>query len=424
MSARASYLWRALGATAPLFAVSSPSHGTWNDGQLVSLSISLGSSLTGLSTSTANVDVRKELPQAPKSDQGIQIYLTTYGRDLLAALTGANPALITYMFTGRIASQTVTDHGARRTTSVTTQDWPALVSQLDVGAVATREEPNLAQLYRSLFTRAGIPYAPSLQQWGSTWHWVRWAEDDTTQMKLISTSDVLSRYTADVGNLILQRRDGTPVSYSHDHMRDKATLWRQHAPDPLQRSQVIAPVEWTQPATVPLRMTWQQMRSIGEHVVDTLTARVGDTSMVTKGENLDMTHIWVYGDGGLYDAIIARLLTAAADSYRVEKVSVDVLALMRSPANRAQVGQLLSISHGDALTLGHDWPDTVSGVYFVERIAHQITPSSWVITLDLMPVHHVTGTSRPTDIAGRTWDTAYYASTLWDAPPTTWETSP
>lgn len=428
-----SKLWRRLGATAPVFNVTSP-HGTWDDHSLTSMSLSLGSAMAGISTSTAEVEVRWEIGSAPSSDQTIKVTLTPYGETLLAGLTGQPADRLRARFSGRIAGQTVTDRGDDkiRTTKVDAQDYLALISQLDRGAMVVRDFPALSSLYRSLFFTANLPNVPELEQWGSKWHQVRFTPEEAgSNSKAISTGDVVGRYAADVGNLIRQRRNNQPQGIAHDHIVSMADDWRIWGEHPLQRAQVRAPVSWVQATTVPVSLSWDQWDAPGSTTQVTWTITVGDPGHVTKGEHLDMTHIWVIGgETGLHDAMTARVSAAAADWYRVEKVTVDILKLLRpdseggTPVDRAQAGQLLVKEHGDVLTLGYDWPPNVAGVYFIKSLTETITPDSWLVDLDLLPANHVTGRPRPSDIAGSTWDTAYPQHITWDEPSTTWEDSP
>src|SRR5699024_9191153 len=139
-------------------------------------------------------------------------------------------------------------------------------------------------------------------------------------------------------------------------------------------------------------------------------------------DELDMLHIWdieaTPDSTGLDRIMWARVNRATQTRPSVEKVTVDLLALFRRDqgTDRAMVGQLLTMTHGDPMTLGWDWPDLINGVYFAQRIAHKITLDSWTVTLELAPSLHVTGLAGSSDLAGQTWQTAYPSDTAWATP--------
>lgn len=435
-------LWRALGATQPVFIVEdgSGSGATMDDRRILSISIEAGTTMAGLSTAGATVDVTGYQGYLqPEDTTTFDIRLTTYGANLLSSLTGKAAASLRPRFRGRATAHDITDTSdGNRTmkmrTTLTAQDWPSFISQLDKGATATRANPNLWSLYRSLFTRAGIPGMYSLEAWGTRWHWVRFpSAEDNIDSKLISTSDVLSRYLEDVGNFIRQDRNGYPKAWSHDHLQAIADDWRDFTPDPLQRAQVLSPVTWRRPATIPKSLWWQQTAGIGDQTETGLGySYTPSGSLVTRSVTLDMLHLWDIAwrpgaDGsGFEDAMRARYHREKSTDMVLDTVTVDVLQLIKrnQGTDRAVAGHVLNLTHGDPITLGYDWPPEVRGVAFAQKISHKITRDEWTVSLDLIPANHVTGNSRPTDLAGRTWDTAYPQPTQWETPSTTWEASP
>lgn len=450
MTRRPSRLWRVIGATQPLFTVESPLVATGTDDHVItSLTIESGTTMAGMTTAAATVELAT-YGNYDRADKSIKIKLTDHGAARLAALTGRPTAQITDRFTGRVAGKTITDNGDTKTTdfgytfrekqrtTLTAQDWPALISQIDAGGYAARSEPSVWRLFRSLFTQAGVPGMRELTAWGGVWHWVRFTQDEEAlQTKHITTADVIGKFAADLGILIRQVRDGQPMAWSHDHLITMAESWKTTNPDPLQRSQVIAPAEWTRPLAIPQQVRWEQHVAIGNHVTTPVFHFTPTDEFVTKTEAIDMTHIWDIKaknsaetggppTTGLGDVMRARVAQANSTEARVEKVSVDVLGLLERNhgTDRNQIGNLLALNHGDPLALGYDWPAEVSGVYFAGKITHRITGNAWVIDLELTPARHVTGQGSPTAGPGRTWDTAYPAGRQWDTPSTTWETSP
>lgn len=429
-----SKLWRTFGADLALFEVHSPDlpgDGYLRDEQITSLSIDAGTTMAGLSTSAAEVKLSGYHALDYSTDKPIRIDLSYYGRNLLAGLLGVPADLIRDRFRGRIAGQKVTDNGASGlTSSLTAQDWGAFIAQLERGGYGNRDEPDVARLYRSMFVHSGVPGATQLEQWGSTWHWIKWPDGEESNPQLLfPTSDIIGKYAADLGNFISVPRNGVPRAWSHDHLVALADDWRQINPHPLQRSQVLKPVEWTRDVTIPEQLQWQQWTGIGSTTSVVFTFPPPN-DIVHRVETLDMLHIWdiqaTPTSSGLRDVMWARVVRASATDLAVEKVSLDVLGLVRRNigTDRSLVGQILTMNHGDPIALGWDWPDPVNGVYFAQRVAHTITPDSWTVDLDLVPALHVTGFPSTLDLAGQTWATGYPPATQWEAPTTTWEASP
>ena len=430
-------LWAALGATAPLFTVADGSGQgpAMTDHRVTGITTTAGTGMTGVTTASAEVTVAGYQAYIPDGNAAMTIDLTSYGASLLAGITGRSAAAIRDRFTGRVIAHEVTDTGTdktgapRLTTKITGQDWAAFILQLDKGAAVTRTDPNMWRLYRSLVTRAGIPGYSTLTAWGSRWFWPEIPPAETTLE--VSTGDVVSKYMDLLGDLVRQDRAGAFTAWSHDHIAALSNAWADVNPDPLQRSQVVTPVSWTRPATIPRSIYWQQNHGAGDDTENgTGWSFSPEGNLVTRAETLNMLHIYdifyTTGVSGYEDIMRARFYRQRNTDLRVEAVTVDVLALLRrgEAADRAQVGQLLTMNHGDPLALGYDWPSEVRGVYFAQRVAHKITRAAWTVDLELVPAHHVAGRRPSADLAGRTWDTAYIPTRHWDTPGTQWEYSP
>lgn len=432
---KTSRLWRVLGATEPLFEIFSPDlpgTGILRDHDIHSISIDAGTTMAGLSTSAAEVSLRGNQELDYSSDKPVRIELSLYGRTLLAGPLGVSADSIRRRFDGRIAGQKITDKGENNlTTTLTAQDWAAFISQVEVGGFGYRDDPSVWRLYRSLFDYPNIAWVPAAQSWGSTWHWVKW-DDPNIASKLIPTSDIIGKYAEDLGNLLSVSRDGTPRAWSHDHLVALADQWRDINPHPLQRSQVLKPVEWSRPVSIPIQLQWRQWQEIGS-TNTILWTFPPPNDIAHKVEVIDMLHIWDIhatpepnSTTGLADVMGARVMRETRADLAVEKVTLDLLMLFErnQGTDRALVGQVLKMTHGDPIVLARDWPYPVNGVYFAKTIAHTITPRSWTVELALMPTMHVTGHATTSDLAGQTWDTAYPGTTSWDEPSTTWEESP
>lgn len=386
-----------------------------------------GGEVAGLATSTATVDVARELPTAPSSAQAMSVQLTAGARSRLTTLTGQDGDAYRYRFVGRNAGQEVTDSGDTKplSTLVTCSDWLTMLPLIDPGATGTRADPSVHRLYRSAMNRANLP-SPELESWGSAWHRVI-IPDPPIDTIDVTTSDVFGKYGFDLGHVVRQLRDGTPQALAHDYRAVQAAQWTALYPQPLLRDQVLAPIKWTQSVTVPTRTTALIRNQTNGDIV-TWTITIGDPSFVTKGETLDLSHVLVDGvlEDTLLKAVIARASRTAPDRYRLNEVTIDLLALLERgrPVDRAQVAQLLRLEHGDAIALSNDWPSAVGGLYFVPGIAEEITRESWTMTLTLAPYNLVVGAHHDPLPPGNTWDTAYPRTRIWDTPSTTWEASP
>lgn len=425
-----SRLWRVLGASAPVFEVESASFSgstIRDDRTITGISIEGGTAMRGMSTAGATITLRGTHSLSGIGSYQVRVRLSDHGAARLQSLTGRTADYLRSRFSGRLAAQEITDNGEGRPaeTKLTGQDWVSYISQIDKGAYADRQEPSVWRLYRSLFTQAQIPDMYSLTYWGAEWHWVKFTAEDTGQLKHISTGDVLEKYAAELGNLIRTDRAGTPAANSHDNLVSNAKGWRTFFPDPLQRRHVLRPVSWSRQASIPVLARWTEYTPQAEWtpVQRVLYPRVGG-GVPPLTQETDMTHVLVVGNG-LRGPMAAAVAAASHNQLAVERVTVDVLGLLERDegTDRLVVGHLLAMQHGDPVPLGYDWPTDVRGVYFAESITHSITASSWTIELVLTPSEHVTGSATPTDIAGRTWDTAMSAY-RWDNAETTWETTP
>ncbi len=435
--AKTSKLWRTFGADQDLFEVYSPDFSTADgyvrDGAIRSISIDAGTTMAGLSTAAAEVNFAQYQGLDYSSDKPITVALTQYGSELLAGTLGVSAGSIRDRFRGRIAGQTITDNGAAGLVDkITAQDWASFISQLDLGGIAEKADPSVWRSYRSVFGRAGVSEIVPLESWGSTWHWVKWPDEEpeaSAPTIQLSTSDIFGKFCADLGNLVSISRDGTPRAWSHDHLQALGDNWQTISPHPLQRSQVLKPVEWTRTVSIPAQLNWLQWTGIGSSDVVAFTFPPPN-GIAHRVDELDMRHIWdihaTPTTSGLKDVMWARVTREANIDPAVEKVRLDLLGLFQrnQGTDRALIGQVLKMTHGDPIVLGWDWPAPVSGVYFAQRIAHKITPDSWEVEIELVPTLHVTGWEPLPDLAGQTWETAYPRATTWDNTTTPWEESP
>lgn len=439
MTGRPSRLWRKLGAATNVFEVYSPVHGLLKDDRLANVTVTRGggSSPSGLAVSTCTFRTKGALSSCPSDRTLVRYRLTNYGRNLVSALCGRPASEIGARFEGRIASQTVSDLGdhavTRWSTEVQCSEWLSLLSTLDRGATATTANPGQNYILDSLIRRSALPVAQiptPLAFFGTNWHRRYFAADEPGTLSL-TTSDALDTWADKLGALIRTTRGGQPQLLALDYRAAQALAWRSGAPQPLLRSQCLAPVSWSQDPTVPRSVTWTD-RDPGnpDNVTIEHTISVGNLGDVDAwpNERLDLTTVIPVGAAGLNDAMTARVFRSVSTGYQVERLRVDLLGLLASdrPADTAQAGQLLAAEIGGPITLAYDWPDAVAGIKFITGMTETITPDEWTLELELSAWGHVTGQHPDPDAAGATWDTAYRRSTTWDAVPsaTAWNGAP
>lgn len=411
---RPSRLWRALGASAPLFQVRSINHDeTYDDTRLTSVTVNRGTTMRGFSGSAGSFTLAGPVPSLTTArEQRVFVELTAHGLDRIEA-AGLTRESDTYRrFHGRVTGQTTTDRGDTHTptTVVDMQDWTSLAMSLDKGGRVHTDARGLSKLVESFYDRAGRGLIGS--QWGSSWMVAEWPDGNTEPYLVLSSSDV-ARYVADAGMLVRSTRMGDLTVFSHDHLVQTAETWADLWPDTLQRSQVLRPISWTQPDTTSTITTYKKINATGSLITGTVT--IGDPEYAVRVEDLDLTHIREQGDG-LNDVIIARASENGPDRPAPERVKVDLLGLIERglPADLATVSQLINADQGDVIALAYDWPDPVVGVLFLRTMTETITPDEWSIELDLTPANLVTGRPVP-PVQGRTWHSAYPRVTTWQA---------
>ena len=421
-----SRLWKALGASYPVFEVTTDAHGTFTDDRLISLVTERGAGPVGLAPGTAEVVVRGVVPSQPATaDQNARVRLTTYGAVLLEQLTGYARDFLADRWFGRISGQRVDDQGdgpsgqARTTTTLTCADWANTVTQIDPDFYVQPDNPALLPLYQRAFTAANVPTVGTLSGLGSSWD-VVYFEPPPAAFD-VTAADAFGKYAADLGVLIRTRRSGHPQAIAVDHRQYEGAHWADVAPAPLLRHQVVRPVAWEQAATNTSRIVHKYRSPANPSAVVTRTVTLGSPSVVLHTEELDLSH--VIASTTHLDAANARLYRNASSRYAVRTVKLDLLALLtrNDPGDRALVGQTLTREQGDVIALAYDWPPEVHGVYFIDRIRESVTNTSWVVELDLSPHNHVTGLPSP-PVPGPTWDSHYPRLTTWEGTnPDRWE---
>lgn len=411
---RPSRLWRALGASAPLFQVRSINHDeTYDDTRLTSVTVNRGTTMRGFSGSAGSFTLAGPVPSLTTArEQRVFVELTAHGLDRIEAAGLTREADTYRRFHGRVTGQTTTDRGDTHTptTVVDMQDWTSLAMSLDKGGRVHTDARGLSKLVESFYDRAGRGLIGS--QWGSSWMLAEWPAGNTEPYLVLSSSDV-ARYVADAGMLVRTTRAGDLTVYSHDHLVTLAATWSDLWPDTLLRSQVIRPISWRQPDSTSAITSYKKITATGTLVEGSVT--IGSAEYAIRDADLDLTHLREQGDG-LGPVIIARASANGPQRPAPERVKVDLLGLIERglPADLATVSQLINADQGDVVALAHDWPDPIIGVLFITTMTETMTRDEWSIELDLMPANLVTGHPVP-PVHGRTWHSAFPRVTTWTA---------
>lgn len=395
-------------------------YGPIYDDRLVEITVTRGGPVEGLVPATAEVRVAGPLPPIPQASQATNLTMTTPMLQWVGDRAGMNVERLRYRFVGRVAEQSVTDTSRGQLESrATCTDWAALVASINPPAAAYRADPTLGHLYADLWDSSGVPTpAPTLL--GEHRHRVVIGPDDPNPLP-ISTSDVWGLYAANIGTMIRTTRAGLPEAHALIYRRDAASTWQSTAPVPLQRTQVLSPVEWAMPAAVPTRVALRWRGPTGQPQTTTLS--VGDGSFTAATDERDTTMIQpVDGGTAVVAAANAMVWRSAPGGYSVRSLTCDVLALLGSTAraDRQQAVQLLALEAGDPIALGTDWPEHVGGMHYVTQITERVTPDSWTVELEIIPHYQVTG--MPADpVRSYSWDTALPTTATWDDVRAPWD---
>lgn len=420
-----SHVWRALGATEPVWEVTTTTD-TYRDDRVASIATTLTCDPAGaLSEAAAEVTVVGAAP--PTMDDPLTVQLTDYGATLLPTIFGQGAAAIRLRYRGRIADRTVTDYGnpadaLRATTTLSAQAWHAQAAVLGESPTTYPAGTSLDTIARDIMPVGLFPVvAAGVLADAYSPHGYLTAD------LALSKADAIGRL-AEVGYQWSARRNGSLRAATCTGRYEQGQALPAAVADgstvPLMRRQVVAPAQWAQTPTTPrvYPVTWTNAGVTSVLQFGAMSAR----RAVIREEPYNST--WMRDGGDLVPAsALAKGARTTDTGYAVQAVTLNVLALLRTGIewDRRIVGQVLALEAGDPLALSYDWPPEVAGIYFTTSIAEQITPTSWTIALELAPHAAMTGQPSPA-VPGPTWDTAYPATTTWDTAPatTTWESTP
>jgi len=405
-------LYRKLKPAAPLFSFATNDGTSWNDHTIRSATINRGHSGRGGGVFPSTLELEVSSSNSVRTGKHCTLVLTGSGADLVAAATGATAATIQRRFTGRIGRQSIDDRGIirHRSTRFMAASWTAQLPrdhtiQTIPAGQSVHAIINQLMTPRRLEGRITPVRMADIPQHGT----VHTAPAPGTY------SDLIGKYTTDLGILVRDTRTGASQILTHKFRRDRAVAGMASA-IPLTRSQVLAPARWEQSNDmIPrnFRLTY----------VNASNVLVGSTygeadSTIPETVAVDMSHVKFTDTSQPTMEAYAQRAQDWQSSYAVPSVTVDLLALITSPheTHRRQAGQLLSLEAGDPVYLSGDWYSQLQGIHYAEGIREHISPDAWELELSLVPAHVAVGEISP-PVPARTWESAQHA---WNTDPRTW----
>lgn len=409
-----SRLHRALSPNgANLFSVSIASRPTQYDDTIKSISLSHGKDSPdgGITPATCEIKTLGQLNVAFNRQMTVRMSAT-----LAATIASYNPrvtaSLIQTRFTGRVGSNTISDRGDKLTPESTVQgsSWAALLraSRRLVPIPAARQVQY--QIRDFLADPALGSRVPLDRPVDINYDVVEGVHEPAT------FSDKFDAYTATLGILISQHRNGTVQIRSQTYRR-RDLEYRIITDYPILRSESTAPATWEQP----LDMAGEQLvlETPEGDVTWQLPSGV-ETGVVLGERRIDWKHISRRTDDYVHFMTAENLATNAPIS-GVQEVTFDVIRLLTSKRryDRHMAAQLLALEEGDPVFLGGDWPGLISDPYLAQGIDETITPDEWTIKLRLQHCRIVLGyqDSDTPVIPARVWNQAHHA---WNSEPRTW----
>lgn len=333
----------------------------------------------------------------PRPGQNTSLRLTTAAADYLANFTGATG--ITDRFVGRTGTYSVDDTPKRTDTTMAASSWHSQLGRRSTKRTFLRGAW-VSDALTTLLTDPSLPVVPNVTRGGAAPR-EKFGQvyDPVTDQRY---SDVIDKFTSDIGVLVRQWRSGTlelvPLAQRIAHADAAMASY-----PPIARSQVLSPTEWG------TRFTDDP----SNHRIVTRNASMEPTSLNFGDLNepwrdnreTDLQYLyfsdndqWVtLGEAGRYNEYTG--------AYKLPEVEIDLLTLFKrgTTYDLMQAGALLRLQAGDAVTFSGDWYPHLRGVQFAEGITETITPDAWKITLHLVPLGAVTGEIN-TSAKPRIWD--------------------
>lgn len=407
-------LYRTLRPTAPLFEFTVTDGTRLTDENLQSITIKRGKANRGGGVHPSTAEVATNVFGSVRTGLSCTVALTPEGVARLTGLTGAGTGIRT-RFSGRIGRQTVEDTAGHRQTTFLAASWSAqLLRDQTVHTIRAALSASVHSAIIQLMTPPGLPLAAPVRMAPVEQHGtVHTAPEPGTY------SDLIGKFTTDLGILVRETRDGNRQILTHALRRDRALAAMATAPT-LTRSQVLSPATWEQ-ANDSMPRNYRVLYMDAANTLVTATYGNPD-SPATERVDVDMSHIKFATDTS--QPAMEGFGRRAADwqsSYAVPSITVDLLALVSSPyqMHRAQAARLLSMEVGDPVYLSGDWYAQLQGIHYAEALNETITPDSWTMELALIPAHVAVGEVSP-PVPARTWEAA---ANPWSADTRTWATT-
>lgn len=373
------------------------------DGAISSVTITRGTDSRGggLTPSIMEMDVPGAVTAALNGTQ-CRFFLREAPAAALGAIVGKTGAQISARYQGRIGAMQVKDDGTRFSTTLSASSYTAQMLLSPRSSRPTAGQ-TIARVLNDAFgvldgtLLTGITFGTY-----GTYDRVSKTEEDPIPFK-----DTISKYAAELGILIRQTRAGETQAFTSTYRRDLAVGPQLATMPHLTRAQVLAPATWQQSNEPPgARVEYTVTNENGAPVprVAEITTNIGTVETVEK----DWSH--VYADTlQTYLEAYGIVHTRSARNYRLETITVDLLALITSEFDyhRQQAGNLLALEEGDPVFLSGDWPSPLEGVHLAQQITESITGDSWTLQLALYPIVQVLGTITPR-VPARVWAAANY----------------
>lgn len=390
-----------------LFALYTPAYGAYED-EIMSITINRGvdGRNVGSNPTTAEVSL-KGRRDGFETGKTMRVFLREEPMAALGAYIGAgvNASNIAQRFEGRLGTVGIDDDGKRATTDIAGSSWitqmnysPASFTPIKGQTLATI----LANMIKANEPLRGIVFKTNI----GPVNILNWAEPGPMLFR-----DGVGKFAADIGMLLQERRNGQTWAVSHVQ-RNAASATQAVSPYmcPLMRAQGIAPARYEQPNERPAkRVAFKIINESGGPTVRTAEIANPGGELV-ETESVDWAQFQVTAvDNQLYREAYARVHDSSSRLYRIPKITVDILHLLKDGGeySRYIVRQMLLLEAGEPVFLSGDWPERLQGAHFAEGITEEINSEEWKITLSLVP--HLVATGYPSPaFKPRAWDSANY----------------
>lgn len=329
----------------------------------------------------------------------------------LGSFLGIGGEEIAQRFRGRLGAISLEDTGTRFTTSVAGSSF---LTQMNYSPASFT--PGAGQNLGSLLldmTKANEPIRGI--DFGTMIGLVNMVHYPAGERTLFR--DGVSKYAADIGIQLQERRDGSTLAWSHYTRYDLAaqrllTEW------PLMRNQAIAPGEYSQQNERPAKRVAYTITNSAGGQAERIAEVSNPTGELRETESVDWSDWQVSAvDNQLYREAYARVFESSARLFTMPTVKIDMLMLLRGGEYSKRIArQILSLQVGEPIFLSGDWPPKLQGVHFAEGIKESINSEQWLFELSLVPHAVAVGRTSPS-VPARAWDSATAA---WDQETREW----